>query len=141
MLGRRFLKGDAVAEGLETAHMVVEDPVGAAAVEVVRAEFLVGDAVAHDEEGNLEDVMAHGHDGLFVPAVPLDAQVPRLQGGAIGAASGEPTLNQGSAQIVVAVTHFPRPALAGTLVLPRTDRRPTGQMAGRGEAAHLPGGL
>jgi len=50
------------------------------AIEVVGPQLLVGDPVAHDVEGNLENLASDGDDGLLVSALSLDTVIAGLQG-------------------------------------------------------------
>jgi hypothetical protein len=51
---------------------------GVTAIEVVGSQFLVGDPVAHNVEGNLENLTSDRHDGLLVSALSLDAVIAGL---------------------------------------------------------------
>src|SRR5215213_11298976 len=99
----RLLERDAVSEGLELALVSSHGALRMTPIEVIRAEFVVRDAVAHHVVRDLENLVAHRHDRLLVPPMPLHAVIARLERGALAVDGSEPRLNQCAAQILVAL--------------------------------------
>src|SRR2546427_12830819 len=62
-----FLDRDVKPERLKLPDVPTDSFLGVAPIEVVGPKLLVGHAVAHDVERNLEDLMPHGHDRLLAP--------------------------------------------------------------------------
>ena len=89
-----FFNRDVEPQRLELADMAAHGAVLVAPVEVVGPELVVRHAVTHDVEGDFENLMAHGHDGLLVPAMAFDSVIPRLQRSALRVARPERALNQ-----------------------------------------------
>jgi hypothetical protein len=114
---------------------------GVAFVEIVGPEFVVGMAITHDVVRDFEDLMAHRDDRLLVAAMPFDAVVPRLEGRPVAACGRQAGLDQGAAQIPVALPRLPAAPLAGTFVLAGTHRAPAAQVFGRGKLAHVTSGF
>jgi hypothetical protein len=61
--------GDAEAKRFKLPYVTTHGALGVTAVEIVGPEFPVVDAVAHDVEGNLEDLVADRENGLCVRRV------------------------------------------------------------------------
>lgn len=107
---------------------------GVPLVKIVGAEFLIGEAIAHDVVGDFENVVADGDDCLLVAAMPFDSVVPSLERRPVAARSRQASLDQGAAQIAVPLPRLPAAPLAGTLVLTRTHGPPTTQVPSGGKA-------
>ena len=60
--------GNDISEGFELSDVSARGALATAPVEVVGAEFVVRDAVAHDVVRDFEDLMADGDDGFLVTA-------------------------------------------------------------------------
>jgi len=65
--------------------------VGVSAVEIVGAEFVVRDAVAHQVVRDLEYLVTHGDDGFLMPAMAFDTKIAGLQGGVLFPRCGQRT--------------------------------------------------
>ncbi len=91
---------------------------GVAFVKIVRPQLVVGAAIAHDVVRDFEDLMALRDDGLLVATMPFDAVVPRLERRPVAACGRQAGLDQGAAQIPVALTGLPAAPFAGTFVYP-----------------------
>src|SRR6188474_918750 len=76
----RLLERDSVSEGLELSLVSSHGALRMTPIEVIRAEFVVCHAVAHNVVRDLENLVAHRHDGLLVAPMPLHAVIARLQG-------------------------------------------------------------
>src|SRR5215510_12781623 len=135
-LSCRF-QSDTVAERLKLTYMATQSTVTVSAVEIVRAKFVIGDAVAHHVKGDFEDLVPHGKNGFLMASVPLDAIVTTLQCGVFGTRGGQSRLDQQGAQIRIPPAGLTGPALAGALILSWTRGGPTTQMAGGGEVGHV----
>src|SRR3989442_6198824 len=126
-----FLDRDVKPERLKLLDVPTDSFLGVAPIEVVGPKLLVGDAVAHDVEGNLEDLMPNGHDRLLVPPVPRDPVISGLQGRAVLAHGPQPCLNHRAALVPIAFAGFAASALSRTFVLSRTNGAPATQLARR----------
>jgi hypothetical protein len=71
--------GDSESECFKLPYVTTHGALGMAAVEVVRPEFPVVDAVAHDVERNLEDLVADRDNSLLVSGVSFDSAILSLQ--------------------------------------------------------------
>jgi hypothetical protein len=100
---RRFLNRDVKPERLELPDMPSNGALGVALVEIVGPELVIGAAIAHDVVRDFKDLMAHRDDGLLVAAMPFDAMVPRLKRRPVASGGRQAGLNQGAAQIPVAL--------------------------------------
>ena len=112
---------DAVAKGFEMFHMATDGPLAIPAAEVISPQLAVGDAVAHDEISDFQNLMSDRDDRFLVPAMPLHAVLPGLQSGPFGARRRQPAFDQRPAQIPVAVACLTRPAFSRALVGPGTS--------------------
>src|SRR5687767_7735634 len=74
-----LFNGDAEAKRFKLPYVTTHGALGVTAVEVVGPEFPVGDAVLHDVEGNLKDLVADRDNGLFVSGVSFDSAILSLQ--------------------------------------------------------------
>src|SRR5688572_17918825 len=63
----------------ELFHVATERALLLTLVEIVGAEFLMGDAVAQDVIRDFEDLVADRHEGALVPALPFDPIVASSQ--------------------------------------------------------------
>src|SRR5688572_26210149 len=88
-----FLDRYVKSERFQLAHMATHRAFRVAAIEVIRAEFLIGHAVVHDVIRDLEDLMRHGDDRFLMAAMPLHAVIPRLQRGPVAVNRPEGALN------------------------------------------------
>src|SRR5437667_2203002 len=136
-----FLDRDVKPERLKLLDVPTDSFLGVAPIEVVGPKLLVGHAVAHEIERNLEDLMPHGHDRLLVASVPRDPAISGLQGRAVLAHGPQPGLNQRAAQVPIAFAGFAASALSRTFVLARTHRAPATQVARREEPGHVAAGF
>src|SRR5215813_9268683 len=87
---RGLLKRDAVPERFELLDVTTGRPVAVPLLEVAGAEFLIGDAVAHDEIRDFENLMPDGDHRFLVSAMALHPKVARLQRGLFRARRGLP---------------------------------------------------
>src|SRR5439155_12511493 len=94
------------AQRLELLDVPAHRTLVMTAIEIVRPQFLVGHAVAHDVVGDLENLMAHGDDRLLVAALTLHAVVARLQGAVPLAGRRQGGLDQRAPQIPIALARF-----------------------------------
>src|SRR2546421_13086577 len=76
---RGLFDGDIDPERFELTDVPAHGAVGMPPLEIVGADFVVGDPVAHDVVRDFENLMAHGNDRFLVAAMPLDAVIPGLQ--------------------------------------------------------------
>jgi hypothetical protein len=134
---RQLSRSDVKPERLKLPDVPTDSFLGVPPIEVVGPKLLVGHAVAHDVERNLEDLMPHGHDRLLVPPVPRDPVISGLQGRAVLAHGPQPGLNQRGAQVPIAFVGFAAPALSRTFVLARTHGAPATQVARRAAGDHI----
>ena len=86
------LYGHDIAEGLELFDMPSRGAVTVPALNVLGAEFVIGDAVAHHVIRDLEDLVAGGDDGLFVAPAGFDARIAGLQARTASCARRRPRL-------------------------------------------------
>src|SRR5688572_4872716 len=121
---RRLFECDAIPECFKLFHRPADGAITVTASEVVGAELVIGDLVAHDVVRDFEHLMSHGDDRFLVPAMPLDAAVARLQCRARGARRGERAFDQRPAQKPVAVSGFPAASLPSRFVQAGTHRAP-----------------
>jgi hypothetical protein len=63
-------------ERLEVPHRATGGALGVAFVEVVRSEFVIGTAIAHDVVRDFENVATNRDDRLLVAALAFDAPAP-----------------------------------------------------------------
>src|SRR5215212_1848363 len=108
-------------ERLELMHVAADCAIRMPPIEIVGSEFVVRHAVSHDEVRNPEDLVSHGDNRLFVAPMPFDAVIPGLERRALLAGGGQGALDQGTAEIAVAVAGGAAPALAGAFVLARAE--------------------
>ena len=112
-----LLNGDFVPKRFQLTKMPLARAVALPAIEVVAAEFVIRDPIAHDVVRDLENLMPSRHDRFLVPPMAFDPVVSRLQGGPLRVTGGEPGLDEAGAQIRVRLARLPRPPLARALVL------------------------
>ena len=136
-----FLDRDMKPERFQLPDVTMHGSLAMAPIEVVGAQFLVRDAVAHDVVRDFQDLVAHRDDRFLVPAMPFDAVIPRLQRASLGAHRAEAGLDQRAAQIGIPFPRFPAPPLPGTLVLAGAHRAPAAQMAGGRKRLHVAAGF
>src|SRR6266542_3762215 len=79
-----LLDTDAIAERFQLPDRSPCGALAVTAVEVVGAEFVVRNAIPHDEIRDFENLMTDGDDGFLVSPMAFDAIVPGLQRGAFG---------------------------------------------------------
>src|SRR5436309_761125 len=94
------------AQRLELLDVPTHRTLVMTAIEIVRAQFLIRHAVAHDVVGDLENLMPDGDDGLLVTALPLHAVVAGLEGTVPLARRRQGRLDQRTPQIPIPLARF-----------------------------------
>src|SRR5215208_2062391 len=100
-------------------------PLPIASFEIVRPEFLIGDAITHHVVRDFEDLVAHGDDGFLMAAMAFDPVIASLQGGPARPRGRQSRFDQRAAQISVPVSRFARVPLPAALVLAGAHGAPT----------------
>src|SRR5215472_6272499 len=130
-------EGDTIALAFQGLNSPVANPLGVAAVVVVRAGILVGRLTRQKVVRVHEDGMRHRHDRFLVPTVS-DPAIARGEGSGGGAnAGGEGGFDQRGAERAVAMAGPAGTVLACALVVAGTEAGPAGGMLGGGEDAHV----
>src|SRR5829696_9119186 len=128
---------DVAAKVLETCDETPDLGGLGAAVEVIGAEVVIESYVFEYVVDGGEDGGGDRADRLLRTAAAFEAQVLRLQIAALLANGGPGALNQEGLEPGRALAQARGAALAGALVIARTQVRPGQQMAGSREAAHV----
>jgi hypothetical protein len=90
---RNFLNRYLKPQSLKLSDMTADGPLRVTPVEVVGAELLVGDTVAHEVERDFENLMPDGDHGFHMSPMPFDP-VLRLKGRALLAHGPQARLNE-----------------------------------------------
>src|SRR5262245_38374216 len=125
------------AELAQPFEQAVDGFVAIDAVEVGGAEIVPVGLVAQHVPGGGEHRGGHGEDGLLGAAPSAQAVELRLEIAAVHTHGSPGALHEGGLEPVAAVAQAGAAALAGTLIVTRTQSGPGDEMAGGLEARHV----
>lgn len=131
------IERDSVAQPLQAVDKTAFHRLPIPLVEVIAAEVVVLRAVRKQVVDDDEDGVGHRDGGLGAAAAGRPPPILRRQVGVLRAGRGVGGLNQAGPQPGTALTRRAPTALAATLMIPRTEAGPGGQMLRAGEAARV----